>query len=876
MLALDRCLRVVLTVAFVVSIFTPGIFGQTNSSNQASGNANATKDTGTNALTAGAGQGKKSPSKAAGNSSRTARNANGTPAENPSNTGNANQPVSKWLSVVGDFRAIKSDGAASQCARPATTGTCNMDACARLLAQDGTTEVGTVSCLSFSSDDEVSLTYTPKTASAAVPAFLAIGKKDPPDHVYSMPASKLPQAAQELTLREQVISGDFCEKDENCDCTTPFLKPSTTGSAAQCQAHPEVINAAPNWSGRVKAAVRTSDSESHAATLKSFGPDSARVSFSAPNSFKPAWLDVYTDNYSRAYVYNTAQALQVNNLNYVDENLSWVCDESQGKPDCLNTLPQHLQLKPISVGAEVAYVAMTDKLLVARVKAPMGLEPAAIIVTNISFTPRRNIMVRRTVKPGQNARVLRVDMTIMDQVTAQRNYGDRIAKRYIAVTLDVKNPTNKKIQFTKSALYFDVDYVEAKERPKDLSDWFWVPLKYGVTLGTYDANVYKPPFVAGREDRKTPRVARFGLEQNVRHAPVNYLSALGSFDYTTTKTDDKLKALELVGSVLSNIATGGVVADASGAFKAGTSIFSGTFLPGLRSLVLNTSFINRLRSNLVAQTLQDTIQVSANGSTSTIVLLPRMGILAFTDAEVPVMVDRVIDVHLDEEVVTPITETPAKKGQCTAGNTKEQTREALGEPTGVTTEADNTSTFTWSKGPVVSASFDVKGVLQSCKTRTASEQLNLATALTDANQTLSDLGLTSTKLELADGSVILTDIPGVNTVYRFDSKGARLPDYTLLFDEIKTQKGKTKDEFEQYLQTKAQAISPERSTKIKEGAPKTGKVSETVRYPSPDVKDGVIVVKFKASDKEKDKTKLDGNSTVENINFEGAKPKSVN
>src|SRR5207249_2005061 len=148
----------------------------------------------------------------------------------------------------------------------------------------------------------------------------------------------------------------------------------------------------------------------------------------------------------------------------------------------------------------------------------------------------------------------------------------------------------------------------------------------GVTLGLSQPSVYQPPFVAGREDSKQPRVARFGLEQNVKQSPVNYLSVLGSFDYTTELTDEKLKAVELIGSVLTNIATGGIVADRSGAFRAGTSVLSGTFLPGVRGLVLDTPFINRLRSNLVAQTLQETVQVPAGGSASMIVLLPRTGI----------------------------------------------------------------------------------------------------------------------------------------------------------------------------------------------------------------------------------------------------------
>ena len=734
-----------------------------------------------------------------------------------------------------------------------------MDACAVLLAQDGTTETGKVSCLSVS-DDSVSLKYTPNSASAAAPAFLLVGKRNPPDHRYSIPS-------ENVQTFKQAITGDFCQKDENCNCTTAMLKPEAA-PGNQCASFPRGRSVA-DWErrGRRRLSATVSDASGafHSATVESLDADTAVVTFTAPTDFKPASMlltmrgDGANPGGAYSFAYAPQQPLQVSNLNYAADNLSSVCDlysiplnpaatqtcgggsctvtlqtpylgaegdkiivanagqeldcdscevtainsstisytsrgnfsgtvagGSVASPtlDCANTKPEHLQLKPLTVGADVSFVALTDQLLVARVKAPMGLEPTALIVTNTnacgaqppktcSFPPRSTV-VRRTIKPGQNNDLLQVDMTIMDQITAQRNYGNRIAKRYIAVTLDVKNPTAKKLQFNKSAIYFDVDFVEAEERPKGFADWVLTPIAEGSTLGMYQRSVYSPPFIKGRKDGKPPRVSRFGLEQNVRYSPVNYLSVLGSFDYTTTLTDDKLKAVELLGALLGNIATGGLVSDASGAFRAGTSVFSGTFLPGVRGLVLDTSFINRLRSNLVAQTLQDAVQVPAGSSISTIVLLPRMGILDFTDAEVPVMVDRVIDVHLDEEVLTPVGETPVQKGACKAGYTKDQAREALGEPSGVTTAADKSSTFTFDHGPVASASFDAKGALQSCKTRSASEQLDQATTQAEALQSLTDLGLSSTKLELTDGSTILVDIPGVQTVYRFDSKGAKM------------------------------------------------------------------------------------------------------
>ena len=160
------------------------------------------------------------------------------------------------------------------------------------------------------------------------------------------------------------------------------------------------------------------------------------------------------------------------------------------------------------------------------------------------------------------------------------------------------------------------------------------------------------------------------------------------------------KLEEIIGFVLNAISTGSIIAQKNNtAFRDAVSVFTGVFLPDLRSTVISAEGINRRRTNLVAQTLQDVIQIPAHSAASTIVLLPRTGILAFPNAgldnkgmKVPVIIDNVLDVHLEPEVVTQVTATPVKKGECIAGNTKDQAREALGKPTGISTAADNTST----------------------------------------------------------------------------------------------------------------------------------------------------------------------------------------
>jgi hypothetical protein len=139
---------------------------------------------------------------------------------------------------------------------------------------------------------------------------------------------------------------------------------------------------------------------------------------------------------------------------------------------------------------------------------------------------------------------------------------------------------------------------------------------------------------------------------------------------------------------------------------------------------------------------------------------------------------------------------------------------------------------------------------------------------------LSDLGLSKQAITLTDGSTILTDIAGVQTVYHFDIKGNRLPDYTTLFDAILGEKGSSKDTFDQFLQDKATPLSAQRATAIKDDAKNANNkgLNTDIRYNSPDIQDGWLLVRFKAAGDEKNVT---GKSLVDSITFQGTKPSSV-
>jgi hypothetical protein len=795
-----------------------------------------------------------------------------TPHVDPVRVKLVSNSVYQQVQLAGDFRAFADSGIASPgAADPAR---------AVLLAADGQTTIGKVTKLQFSAT-EVMVDYTAPLTPP--PSYIRFEKPGVPTPTITFDPVK-PSAQKEVEMREIVV-GDFCQQNVQGDCTSDLLRPDAAVDLSQTDEPRFTVN--PDVMQPGHATLQGPNSEYRPVHLKSLGPDRADITFSAPPGFKPAKLFLQT-NQSYSFLYTPAPEEQTANLNYQSDELSSVCnqkappmppsdtyavDPDKTVPDCANTPNWVFSLKALSGHHNPQFVALRDNILVVRLTFASGEEPPAIIIENL-FT-KVSVFARRATKPGGNTNLLNVDMSIMDQTTAQRNYGNRIAKRYLAVTLDIKNPTDTKVQFNKSALYFDVDYIESRERPNGVTDFFQAVGELS-TLGLYQPSVYKPPFIAGRADNKPPREARFGLEQNVRQAPENFLSMLGSFDYTTSQTDEKLKALELVGSILTNIATGGVIADASGAFKAGTSIFSGTFLPGVRSIALNTSYINRLRSNLVAQTLQDTIQIPAKGSATTIVLLPRAGILAFTDIQVPVMIKRVLDVHLVEEVVTPVAQTASKKGACTVGNSKAQTRVALGEESSEAANADGGSTFSYAKGPLASVTFDKNGVVTKCgAARDATAQMDLAKTLVEAKQTLTDLGLAATTIELVDDSTVLVDILGVDKTYHFDAKGNIAAPYTFLFKAISTEganAGETQQKIEDFLENKAlnaAATAAIKSSNVDKGKPTVAKAGDSLKYPSPDVKNGKVTVSFKNNAAKPPVV------VVDKITFQGDQPKKI-
>ena len=340
--------------------------------------------------------------------------------------------VKKSAVVQGDFSSF-SKTADSQC--PAAGP--KLALCVEVLG-DGDVVIAEADAVSVS-DNKISITYTALPSDK--PKSIRVGKNSPPDVTYPFVLVASPGQAQLVDMR-QIVAGDFCQKDRNCDCTTVLLKPPAPGS---CNATGDPNHGAQTPDQIVKSAfVEDAGHTQYSATVNSIGVDTVDISFSAPVGFKPANLGIATAEGPYRFAFMPAPPIQTMDLVYTSDKLSDICKcvkstnagdacggAKNSKPDCVSTTSNDVALQSLSSSAAVVFEGVQDNLLVARVTAPMGLEPNALIVTNT--TNKTSVMARRTVKPGQNNNELQVELSIMDQESVARNYGTRTSKRYYAI-----------------------------------------------------------------------------------------------------------------------------------------------------------------------------------------------------------------------------------------------------------------------------------------------------------------------------------------------------------------------------------------------------------------------------------------------------------
>ncbi len=304
-------------------------------------------------------------------------------------------------------------------------------------------------------------------AGAAAPAFLFIGPLNSSKRRYSVDSRSLPS-------RHLIVTGDFCQKALTTGCETHLP-----------QTHVKDVQ------GFVYAA---DGSDAHNITVHSIDETKADIEFLADPGFRPLWLVLRgTDEKTFTFPYVQAKPDITSDVIYQAFDLPGVCGQDL-------TCGQGAEIKSVSPSSsKVEGLGVKDTFLFARVTGPAGEEPDTVVasLTNTSSTSGtekkplvRSVLLRRVTKPASDQSLLNVSMTIMDQETVRRNYGYRIAGHYIAVKLDLANRTSKKLQFNKSAIWFDADYRAVGKKNSD----YWESLASGATGGARAEDAYRNPF----------------------------------------------------------------------------------------------------------------------------------------------------------------------------------------------------------------------------------------------------------------------------------------------------------------------------------------------------------------------------------------------
>ncbi len=673
--------------------------------------------------------------------------------------------------------------------------------CILLVSKTGEILSETASVVSLA-DHQMVLSYE-STAGSSTPDLVLMGIDEKSDkRGFSV-------ATNGTTLPHFIVEGKFCTSPDAPVCQPIDLK--------------EIV--------RAEVSTGASSEGNLTANVLALSVDRALIELAAEPNFRPSFFHLITKiGGPHTFPFVVARPDVTSQLVFQGFDLPSLFEKGSSCPP--------LQLSsPSGSRVHVTQTAVDGSLLFAEVTAPQGQDVNLVVAScpgtrgtsatpaengkeakpETPPTPAKSILLRRVAKPAGEQSLLDVNMTPMDQETVQRDFGYRIAQHYYAVQLDLVNRTGKKLQFNKSSLTFDVDYRAVGHRSR--ISLFNEDAPALLTADTFPPNVYKEPFVHyGKKEVEScykrsyiasSKVAkaraknenaigtppddickqvlyRFGIEQTATLSPDNYMAILAAYDYTTEHTDRVLRLIELVGGTLLPLSTGSIIAQVNNtAFRDSVSVLTGTFLPGFRALTLDPARINRLRSNLVGQTMQETVQIPPNGAASTVVLLPRDGILTIRGLEQSVVVDRLVNVHIDPDVVNGVKDAAVPQNHLELGYTADQVRQALGDPPNVTTDANGLLTYTYSKGPYDTVNFNKEGKVFSWAERNLEKQLEQAETLVQALDLLHQNKIdVPTRLSLLNQNTILVDVPGVTKILQYDPKGVHIADYKLLYADI--------------------------------------------------------------------------------------------
>jgi hypothetical protein len=434
---------------------------------------------------------------------------------------------------------------------------------------------------------------------------------------------------------------------------------------------------------------------------------------------RPTTITIQDGSNSRLLTvpYVAPVALKAFSVPFFSPDFVKVCNERGNPGSCPATDLGSLKvdvLPPEGVKDKPKVSVLHADMAVVEFTAPIDFRAKAIVVT--SPVTKEAVMVRDLPGPQPITTQPNVSFSVIDPNTVGHNFGDRIARRYIAVDLQIKNPGVKKIQVQKSSIWFEADYIAAARQgswvaysPRVKPPFFNRPAIYGGEPVAYpwpcgeamnapasewtteakarhsaDCSKFAKLAATGR-----PKVFRYGLEHRHQLFPETYAVVQGTFDdisgslktatdYTTTAT--------AAASGLSSLIKGH-------SYLPVLSVFSAIVLPGFKDFVFNEETERRLRSQLLAQAFPEIVQIPPVSSATWKIFLPKRVIS--NDFPEMVLVEQLRDVHMELETVSePVTEAVVK-GQVQLGMTQEQVIQALGVPSRTQTD-DKTGKVTWS------------------------------------------------------------------------------------------------------------------------------------------------------------------------------------
>jgi hypothetical protein len=564
----------------------------------------------------------------------------------------------------------------------------------------------------------------------------------------------------------------------------------------------------------------------YAAKLKALHPEYAMLLYEALAPIKPEVVlikDQTNKNKAVLIKYDVAPTLKQHRLTFFDRNFQKLCPTTCPEVGLSDIAAQ---LVPVEGIADInvtglSVVTLAKDFVIIEFTAPIEYRAKALVVTNKKT--KASLLARTLPGPRPVKGQPYVSFSMVDQETVKRNFGERISGRYYVIDLQIKNPGLRKIQFKRSAIWFEVDYVTAKnQKPESAFRWGY--------NGEYDKDV-------ADGDNAIPY--RFGLDHQYQQHPEDFLSILGAFDSIAGKKQTFFYIAETLVGVAAGL-SGGIIGGRQ--YPRAIALLSGTGMTGYKNIFLNEEIEKRKRTHLFAQSFQEIIQIAPQSSEATKVFIPRRILLG--QSQQYVVVQQVRDVHLELEVVTDSLNDNLTKGEVEIGSTVDQVQQVLGLPDTIT----GTTEKTWSyvSGSYKSVQFNAEGKVIAIEERSLVEQLRQGEGNLSAGEVKKLLGLSfdPDSMPLVDGGEVWLKPPGLTLNLRFnDRRILTNVGYETVFEQIKKLELKTRSELEAKLVELAfPAIKAQVKSDIEAFTTK-----DTVYYTSPDLQGSYLVVKYDTS-----------------------------